>query len=152
MFHLWHQVRDGTLSRARFRLQMMSIERAVIAHLRACAGLPIAKVAGRAREILALEPALWTFVARQGIEPTNNHAERLIRHGVLWRKTSFGTNSEAGSRFVERILTVVATLRLQKRNVLDYVEHACRTALLSQCPASLLPDRVSNDQILANAA
>jgi transposase len=143
MFRLWHQVRDGTMSRARFRLQMRPTERAVLAHLRACARLPIPKVAGRAREILALEQALWTFVTQPGIEPTNNHAERLVRHAVLWRKSSFGTDSDAGSRFVERILTTVSTLRLQKRNVLDYVEHACMAALLGQRPASLLPAQPS---------
>lgn len=152
MFGLWHRVRDGTLSRSRFRLLMKPIERAVVVHLRACARLPVAKVAGRAREILELEAALWTFVARQGIEPTNNYAERLVRHGVLWRKSSFGTDSEAGSRFVERILTTVATLRLQKRNVLDYVEHACRAALWGQRPASLLPTADSDGAILAQAA
>lgn len=152
MFGLWHSVRDGTLSRSRFRLLMKPIERAVVAHLRACTRLPVAKVAGRAREILELEPALWTFVAHAGIEPTNNHAERLVRHGVLWRKSSFGTDSEAGSRFVERILTTVGTLRLQKRNVLDYVEHACRAALLGRPPGSLLPVPASCQESIAMAA
>jgi transposase len=152
MFRLWHQVRDGTLSRKRFRLQMRPIERAVLSHLRACTRLPIKKVAGRAREILELQVAMWTFVARPGVEPTNNHAERLVRHGVLWRKSSFGTDSEAGSRFVERILSAVGTLRLQKRNVLDYLEHACRAALRGEPPASLLPLPVSNDRPLAQAA
>lgn len=151
MFGLWHRVRDGTLSRSRFRLLMRPIERAMVTHLRACTRLPVAKVAGRAREILALEAALWTFVAREGIEPTNNYAERLVRHGVLWRKSSFGTDSDAGSRFVERILTTVATLRLQKRNVLDYIEHACRSALWGQHPPSLLP-AASDCAILTQAA
>lgn len=139
MFRLWHCVRDGTLSRMSFQRKMKPIERAVVAYLRACTRLHVGKVAGRAREILELEQALWTFVVHEGIEPTNNHAERLVRHGVLWRKSSFGTDSEAGSRFVERILTTVSTLRLQQRNVLDYVEHACRAALLGEHPGSLLP-------------
>ncbi len=152
MFALWHRVRDGTLSRSRFRLLMKPIERAVAAHLRACARLPVAKVAGRSREILALEPALWTFVARDGIEPTNNHAERQVRHAVLWRKSSFGTDSDAGSRFVERILTTVATLRLQRRNVLDYVEQACRAALVGEHAPSLLPAGASAGAILRRAA
>ncbi|MGH8323850.1 MAG: IS66 family transposase, partial [Steroidobacteraceae bacterium] len=88
MFGLWHRVRDRTLARSHFRLLMKPIERAVVTHLRACTRLPVAKVAGRAREMLQLESAMWTFVAHEGIEPTNNHAERLIRHGVLWRKSS----------------------------------------------------------------
>ena len=139
MFHLWHRVRDGTLSRAEFQRQMQPIEHAVGNLLRACTRLRVKKVAGRAREILTLEPALWTFVRRQGIEPTNNHAERLVRHGVLWRRCSHGTDSEAGSRFVERILTTVSTLRLQRRNVVDYLSAACEAALLRQPLPSLLP-------------
>ena len=152
MFSLWHRARDGTMSRARFQLLMKPIERAVVAHLRACSRLPVAKVAGRAREILAFEPALWTFVVTPGIEPTNNYAERLIRHAVLWRKSCFGSDSEGGFRFVSRILTTVATLRLQKRNVLDYVEYACRAALLGMPPASLLPQAIQTENILAEAA
>ena len=54
-------------------------------------------------------------------EPTNNAAERAVRSGVLWRKGSFGTQTAPGSRFVERMMTVVATLKQQKRNVLEYL-------------------------------
>ena len=90
--------------------------------------------------------------AQPGIEPTNNYAERLVRHGVLWRKSSFGSDSENGFRFVGRILTTVATLRLQKRNVLDYVEHACRAALLGHPALSLLPPRDPSALVLAHAA
>ena len=70
------------------------------------------------------EPALWTFVFDEGVEPTNNQAERLLRPAVLWRKRSFGCHSEEGCRFVERLLTVVQTLRLQGRAVLDYLYEA----------------------------
>jgi transposase len=86
-----------------------------------------------------LEPALWTFAYVEGVEPTNNAAELRIRHGVMWRKTSFGTDSPNGSRFVERILTVVTTLRMQGRDVLDYVTAACEAALHGTTPPSLLP-------------
>ena len=96
-------------------------------------------VAGRCREILTLEPALWTFVSIEGVDPTNNFAEQILRQGVLWRKGSFGTDSPKGSRFVERILTVVTTLRLQRRNVLDYMTAACEAALHGTAPPSLLP-------------
>lgn len=75
----------------------------------------------------------------EGVEPTNNAGERILRPGVLWRKRSFGTDSPKGSRFVERILTVVTTLRLQKRNVLDYVTAACQAALSGQPAPSLMP-------------
>jgi transposase len=111
----------------------------VVARLREGTSCSSSLVGGRCREILALEPALWTFVAFEGVEPTNNFAERILRQGVLWRKGSFGSDSPNGSRFVERILTVVTTLRLQKRNVLDYMTAACEAALHGTTAPSLLP-------------
>lgn len=140
MFHLWHRVRDGTMSRAEFQDIIAQLRPHVVARLREGAHEDSPKaIAGRCREILELEPALWTFAQVEGVEPTNNFAERMVRHGVMWRKTSFGTDSPEGSRFVERILTVVTTLRLQKRNVLDYVTEACQCALRGQPAPSLLP-------------
>ena len=82
---------------------------------------------------------LWTFVRVEGVEPTNNAAERALRHAVIWRKISGGTDSEAGSRFVERMLTVVATCRQQKRGVLGYLTQ-CHQAHLDE-PAPLAPAR-----------
>jgi transposase len=67
---------------------------------------------------------MWLFILEEGVEPTNNHAERMLRRGVLWRKRSFGSHSVDGCRFVERMLTVVQTLRLQKRSALDYLQQA----------------------------
>jgi transposase len=67
---------------------------------------------------------LWTFVETEGVEPTNNHGERVLRRAVLWRRRSFGCHSATGCRFVERILTVATTLRLQQRNVVDYLTEA----------------------------
>ncbi len=77
--------------------------------------------AGVCREILAVESSLWTFAAVPGVEPTNNAAERAVRHAVCWRKTSFGTDGERGSRFVERMLTVVASGRSQGRVGLEFL-------------------------------
>ena len=64
---------------------------------------------------------LWTFANVAGIEPTNNDAERALRHAVIWRKLSFGTQSDAGSRFVETMLTIIETCRQQRRNAFDYI-------------------------------
>jgi transposase len=139
MFHSWHGVRVGALSRAAFQNLMVPLRQHVVAWLQDGQSCPVRKVAGRCREILELEPALWTFVHSEGVEPTNNAAERILRKGVLWRKGSFGTNSPNGSRFVERILTVVTTLRLQKRNVLDYMTVACQASLLGRPAPSLIP-------------
>ncbi len=145
MFHAWHRVRDGTMTRAAFQefienpCSVYPVTCASVARLQEGAVCPVQAVAGRCGEILELEPALWTFAYVEGVEPTNNAAEHRIRHGVMWRKTSFGTDSPRGSRFVERILTVVTTLRMQGRNVLDYVTAACEAALTGTSAPSLLP-------------
>jgi transposase len=139
MFHVWHRVRDGTMTRTEFQEFIERLRPHVVGQLQKGAACPVNAVAGRCREILELEPALWTFAYVEGVEPTNNAGEHRIRHGVLWRKTSFGTDSPSGSRFVERILTVVTTLRMQGRNVLDYVTDACEAALHGRDAPSLLP-------------
>src|SRR5206468_1156756 len=97
-----------------------------------------------ARHLLKHFASLWTFTLWEGVEPTNNHAERVLRRGVLWRKNSFGHQSETGRAFVERLLTVVGSLRLQGRNVLAFLEAACRATLTGQPPPSLLPHPVGS--------
>jgi len=139
MFHAWHRVRDGTMTREEFRNLMDPLRKHVMARLREGAACSVRAVSGRCKEILEVEPALWTFVHVEGVEPTNNAGERIVRPGVLWRKRSFGTDSPKGSSLVERILTAVMTLRLQKRNVLDYMTAACEAALQGKAAPSLLP-------------
>jgi transposase len=104
---------------------------------------------GTCRDILKRREALWTFVQVDGVEPTNNTAERSIRPGVLWRKSSFGTQSEEGSRFVESMMTVVATLKQQQRNVLEYLTEACDAALRGDAAPSLLPANAQQSQAVA---
>ena len=82
---------------------------------------------------------MWAFVSIEGTEPTSNDAERVLRHAVLWRKSSGGTDSEPGSRFVERMLSVVATCRQQNRNVLQLLTACCRARLEGSASPSLLP-------------
>jgi transposase len=139
LFGWWHRVRDGTLARSSFRVYVSPLRQRVEALLWLGSRCPHAPTAATCREILALAPALWTFVRVAGVEPTNNAAERALRPGVLWRKGSFGSHSPTGSRFTERILTVAATLKLQRRNVVDYVTLACAAALRGDPAPSLLP-------------
>jgi transposase len=139
MFEWWHNARDGTIKRETFRKKMKPLMAEVERLLAVGAVCPNQKVAGTCGEILKLADAMWTFVYTPGVEPTNNLAERDLRHAVIWRRTSFGTQSEAGSRFVERILTTVITLRKQNRNVLEYLASACQAHLRGERPASLLP-------------
>ena len=107
------------------------------------------KTAGTCRDILKRREALWTFVQLEGVEPTNNTAERSIRPGVQWRKGSFGTQSAEGARFVESMLTVVATLTQQQRNVLEYLTAACEAALRGEAAPSLRPANAQKSQAAA---
>jgi transposase len=140
MFSLWHRVRDGTLSRPDFQAAMQPIQQRVGELLREGTQLTCDKTRRTCENILKLEVALWTFVYVAGVEPTNNDAERPLRRAVLWRRRSFGTQSPDGSRFVERILTTVTTLRQQKRDVLDYLTEACAAAIRGDKAPSLLPE------------
>ena len=92
------------------------------------------------KELLKVEPAMWLFVKVEGVEPTNNAAERAIRPAVLWRKNSFGTQSANGSVFVARIFTVVMTLRSQNKNILDFLVDSCQAFRNGNSAPSLLPD------------
>jgi len=149
MFTWWHRVREGTLHRSTFRSYMTPLRREVERLLEAGNRCGVAKTEGTCRDILKRREALWTFVQVAGVEPTNNTAERSIRPGVLWRKGSFGTQSAEGSRFVESMLTVVATLQQQQRNVLEYLTAACEAALRGEAAPSLLPANAQRSQAAA---
>jgi transposase len=149
MFTWWHRGREGTLQRSTFRSDMTPLRREVERLLEAGRRCGVPKTAGTCRDILKRREALWTFVQREGVEPTNNAAERSIRPGVLWRKGSFGTQSEEGSRFVESMMTVVATLKQQQRNVLEYLTAACAAALRGEAAPSLLPASAQQSQAAA---
>jgi transposase len=105
MFELWKRVRDGTLARSSFRVYLTPIRQRVEALLRKGTRCRDSKTRGMCGMILKMRPALWTFARVEGVEPTNNVAERTIRHAVLYRKGCFGTQSEAGSRFVACLST-----------------------------------------------
>lgn len=140
LFDLWYQVRNGTLSRTDFIQETKPIRDEVGRLLREGTTCDHTKTAGTCRHILRFEPALWTFISVEGIEPTNNFAERQVRPAVLWRKGSFGTQSQSGSRFVESLMTVVATLKLQNRNPFEYLVAAIDAANFGKPAPSLLPD------------
>jgi transposase len=139
IFAWWHRVWDGTLARADFQAVMQPVRKEVNALLHVGTFVKQGTTRRTCLNILKVEQALWTFVDQEGVEPTNNAAERALRRGVIWRRRSFGTQSENGSRFVERILTVVITLRQQNRDVLDYLTEACKARTRGRIPPSLLP-------------
>jgi transposase len=139
LFDWWHRVRDGTMARATLRTNVAIMRFSFREDLRRGLASGCARTTGTCRELLAGETHLWTFVRVEGVEPTNNDAERALRHGVIYRKLSGGTDGEAGSRFVERILTVVATCRQQDISVLDYLTRCYQAHLDGQPAPSLLP-------------
>ncbi len=138
IFAWWHRVREGTMTRAQFRWRMRPV-RVEVERLLKEGARSRTSISGSCLEMLRLYHAFFTFVDVEGVEPTNNHGERQIRPAVLWRKTSFGTHSAAGSRFVERIMTVRTSLRQQGRNVVEYIVHAHEAALRGEPSLSLLP-------------
>jgi transposase len=136
----WKRVRDGTMTRRGFRQSYLGWVRVEVrALLTRGAGCGCATTAGVCRELLAIEPALYTFALVEGVEPTNNAAERALRHAVCWRKMSSGTDSAGGSRFVERVLTVVATCQQQKRDVLAFLTEAIQAKRRGAQSPSLVP-------------
>jgi transposase len=147
LFHWWHRVRDGTLSQALFIAAVGQLRVGLIAELEAAVNLaigsqektPFAKTVRTCAKILSIETALWTFVYTAGVEPTNNAAERALRPAVIWKYTSFGSQSKAGSDFVARMLTVNATLKAQHRSVLEFLTQSCLADRLGDEPPSLLP-------------
>jgi transposase len=139
LFPSWYRVRDGTLTWADFQVTMLPLLARVRTLLEEGATGAEVKAQGTCRNLLKREAAVWTFVWEPGIEPTNNGAERPLRRAMLWRRRSFGTQSAAGSQFVERVLTAVTTLRQQRRDVLDYLTAACAAAICQQPAPSLVP-------------
>jgi len=122
------RVRDGTLQWRTFQNRMKPLMDRV-EQLLEKGGCDEDKLSRKCRRIIKHREHLWTFVQDRSVEPTNNIAERIVRQGVLWRKSSFGTQSERGARYVERILTVCATCRLHERSVIGYLRDACRCHL-----------------------
>jgi transposase len=138
LFREWHRFRDGTLDRAGLLVAMDPVQDALDAIVARGLTCGDAKTVTLCQALDTLWPALWTFADAEGVEPTNNVAERALRQAVLWRKGSYGTQSDAGDRFVERLLTVVATCRQQGRSALDYLTAVCTATLQGLSPPPLL--------------
>lgn len=139
LFRWWHRLEAEEVDRGRFRTAMARLRREVRTALEDGVRCECARTRGTCAEMLRVEESLWTFARVEGVPPTNNAAERAERHAVIWRRISGGTDSAAGSRFVERMLTVVATCRQQGRSVLEYLTSCFEAARSDQPIPSLLP-------------
>jgi transposase len=139
LFRLWARYRDGTLTRLGWKRAMKPIRQEIDALLLRGVFSGNRRLVGMCNELYDHRDWLWTFLDVEGVEPTNNASERALRHAVIWRKLSFGTQSAAGSRFVETILTVVETCRQQARNVFPFLANAIEAHFAAQPAPSLLP-------------
>lgn len=139
LFAAWHQARRDPLAWRRLAETMRPIQAEFRTLLETGQDSPHTKAAGLCRALLALWPALWTFVTVPGVAPTNNAAERAVRPAVLWRKQSLGTQTDAGCQFVARMLSIATTCQQQQRGLLDYLTAVCTAAVRGDPIPSLLP-------------
>ena len=138
VFKLWDRFAAGTITRSALQKQTRGLRRQMKKLLKHGQSSPTKRASGFCRELLDLEPAMWTFARVEGIEPTNNHAERMLRPAVMWRKQSLGSHSAWGCRFVERALTALQTLKLTGRSAMDYFEQAIHALRHGLSPPTLL--------------
>jgi transposase len=139
LFEHWANYHEGTISRAALQRRMAPVRREVERLLLRGVQSGNVSLVGMCRELYGHRDWLWMFVYHDGVEPTNNAGERALRHAVIWRKLSFGTQSAAGSRFAETMLTVIETCRQQRRNAFAYLTAAVKAHLAGQPAPSLLP-------------
>jgi transposase len=139
LFEHWAQYRDGEITHAALLRRMAPLRREVERLLLRGAQSGNRQIQGMCQELYDHRQWLWTFMRHEGVEPTNNASERSLRHAVIWRKLSFGTQSAGGSRFVETMLTVIETCRQQHHNVFAFVTAAVDAHLAGQPTPLLLP-------------
>jgi transposase len=126
LFMVWRDFKEGRIDRATLQSTLEPVRQQFRALMRRGTSIADDKSGTFCQNLLGLEPALWAFLRYDGVEPTNNHAERVLRKGVLWRKRSFGSRSDNGLRFAERILTAVQTRRLQRKRVFPFLVEAVK--------------------------
>jgi transposase len=120
LFNVWHRFKAGEFDRTALLRKLVPLK-ARLGQLLVRGEASGDRKAALWRDLNQWWEALWTFTKVEGVEPTNNVSERALRPAVLWRKGSFGNDAQSGSRFVERMLTVVATCRQQGRRLLDFL-------------------------------
>jgi transposase len=137
LFLAWQLFRGGWLDRVGLQQALLPARHGLRTLLEEGVDSRHDKIAAFSKQLLRLWEALWTFSRVEGVEPTNNAAERALRHAVLWRKGCFGSRSEAGCRFVERLLSVRATCAQQGRKLFAFLTETIAAAWAGR-PAPLL--------------
>lgn len=141
VFIVWHQFKDGLIPRHELirRIEDGAKEDVnVLLKIGVMHEETLNKTKATCADLLNRFETLWTFIYTEGVEPTNNAAERGLRHAVIWRKLSHGSQSEAGERFIERVMTVAMTLKLRAKNTFEYFTMCFRTFIRGgQSPPAL---------------
>ncbi|MBW8060467.1 MAG: transposase, partial [Solirubrobacterales bacterium] len=121
LFYAWDRFQEHG-DRRRLKREVAPLKRELKALLRrGSKGRPNKLTWGFSKNLLKVWPALWTFIGQDGIDPTNNVAERALRGPVIYRKLSLGSQSERGERTIERLLSASVTCRLQGRSLFAYL-------------------------------
>ena len=141
MFRYWHMRKRGEIKQKAFERVMELLAVNLENVLQQGVDCGESKTASTCKRLLKVRASLWVFVGVPGIEPTNNIAERTLRHYVLWRKLSLGTQSERGSLYAQRVMTVVGSCKLQGRNVLEFMTQALNAHFGKNTAPSLVPAR-----------
>ena len=139
LFRLWHKFRSGQIDRNQLVLRSIPIEKKIFALAERHLNSSHREVRNLATALFEHNERLFTFLEHEGVEPTNNSAERALRTGVQWRKICFGNRSANGELATARLLSVAETCDLQRLNILAYLATAIGSLRKRQQPASLLP-------------
>lgn len=137
VFGLWRDFRARRITRRQLQRKVARLQTRMHDVLVAGAATGVKKTAGLCRHLLAREQSLWRFAFVPGLEPTNNLAERMLRPAVIWRKKSFGCDSNRGCRYVSRMLSVIQTLKLRGHNTLDYLAATLKAYRRGEEPAPI---------------
>lgn len=138
MFHNWHRYKSEEVTWTEFQHQTLPVAMKFKALLYEGGGSHDRKLRNQCLSLHTHHENLWRFLCNEGVEPTNNAAERALRGPVIYRKLSFGTQSESGSRFVERTFSIIETCRLQKRSSYEYLVQAITAKIAGTTPPNLL--------------
>ena len=123
VFGLWRRFKAGRLKRPTLRRHIRLLRQRMKVLLTRGHNCGVKKAKYFCRNLLKVFQGMWTFARIQGVEPTNNHAERMLRPGVIWRKKSFGSHSPGGCLYAQRMLTVIQTLRLKNQSAVSFLSH-----------------------------
>ena len=134
LFYYWRHLQDGDY----YKYQIKRATRNMYSVLRQGKKLLGSKTGKFCAKLLRERKSLWHFLKNDKISPTNNHAERQVRHAVIWRKKCYGTQSARGELFVERILTVLKTCQQKSKNIFEFISRSVRSTWCGDTHPSLV--------------